>query len=321
MQRRKIIQSLLLAAAPLLPLGARAQRGKPITVLVPFAPGGGVDVVARQLSHNLGNQLGQPVLIDNRAGAGGTIASAMLAHAAPDGQTIMFHHMGAVFNAALYEKLPFDTRKDLVPVAHIGATPTVLVVTDKLPVKTVQEFIAYARANPGKINYGSGGVGSAGHLAMETLQSAAGLRLTHIPYKGSGPATSDLISGQIQVMLMVIAAVKPLIDAGKVRAIATSGLTRTAALPKLPTLDESGIKGFDYAPWYGVFAPPGTPVPVLDRLNEVINQSLKDPENQKRLADQGLEVQAMTRQKFSSMFYADIEKWGKTIHRLNIKAE
>jgi tripartite-type tricarboxylate transporter receptor subunit TctC len=298
-----------------------AQTGKVTTILVPFASGGTVDIIARQLAPDLGSNLGDSIVIDNRGGAGGTIATAKLATSTPDGKTLMFQHMGFVFNPALYEKLPFDSRKDIVPVASIGITPNVLVVTNKFPAKTVAEFIAYAKKNPYKVNYGSGGIGSAGHLAMEIFQDAGQFQATHIPYKGSGPAITDLISGQIQAMFMTIAAIKPYIDSGQVRAIATSGLMRTPSLPSVPTLNESGLKGFSYEPWYGVFAPAKTPQKSLEQINAAVNDALKNPDNQAKLAIQGLEVKTMTMIQFSNIVDADLLKWGKVIKRLNIKAE
>lgn len=311
------------AIVTLLPLGVGAQQddfpSRPITVLAPFAAGGTVDIVGRLLGQKLGTLLKQPMLIENRGGAGGTIATGMLARATPDGYTLMLHHIGLAFNASLYDKLPFDTARDIVPLAYIGATPNVLVVTPGLPVNSVADFLAYAKAHPDAINYGSGGRGSAGHLPMEVLQSAAGLRLTHVPYKGSGPAITDLMSGQIQAMLLTIPAVLPHIQAGRLRAIATSGLKRTPALPNLPTLDEGGVKGFDYAPWYGYFAPRGTPVAILDKLHANINNALLDPEIASKLGQQGLEVEAMSRQQFADIVVRDTAAWGKTIRALGLR--
>jgi tripartite-type tricarboxylate transporter receptor subunit TctC len=300
---------------------SNAQTSKTTTIIVPFAAGGTVDIVARQLAPDLGRYLGDSVVVDNRGGAGGTIATAKLATSNADGKTIMFHHMGFVFNPALYEKLPFDTRKDIIPVADIGVTPNVLVVTNSLPTKNIAEFLAYVKKNPGKINYGSGGIGSAGHLAMEMFEESANFRATHVPYKGSGPAITDLISGQIQAMFMTIAAIKPYIDSGQVRALATSGLTRTPSLPAIPTLNESGLKGFSFEPWYGVFAPAKTPHKTLEQINLAVNESLKNPDNQAKLAGQGLEVKPMTMSQFAAMVDADLVKWDKVIKRLNIKAE
>lgn len=317
MYLKNIISIFLLSFVGL----SSAQTSKTTTIIVPFATGGTVDIVARQLAPDLGKSLGDNIIVDNKGGAGGTIATAKLATSSPDGKTIMFHHMGFVFNPALYEKLPFDTRKDIIPVADIGVTPNVLVVTNSLPAKNITEFLAYARKNPGKINYGSGGVGSAGHLAMEMFEDAGNFQATHVPYKGSGPAITDLISGQIQAMLMTIASIKPYIDSGQVRALATSGLARTPSLPTLPTLNESGLKGFSFEPWYGVFAPAKTPQKTLEQINAAVNEALKNPENQAKLAGQGLEVKPMTMPQFAAMVDADLAKWDKVIKRLNIKAE
>jgi tripartite-type tricarboxylate transporter receptor subunit TctC len=292
-----------------------------VTVLAPFAAGGTVDIVARLVGHKLSTELKQPFLVDNRSGAGGAIATGLLARAAPDGYTLMLHHMGLAFNATLYDKLPFDTRRDIVPVAYIGATPNVLVVTNKLPVHSVSEFLAFAKTTPGAINYGSGGLGSAGHLPMEVLQSETGVHLTHVPYKGSGPAITDLMAGQIQAMLLTIPAVMPFIKAGKLRAIATSGLKRSPALPDLPTLDESGVKGFDYAPWYGMFAPKGTPPAVMAKLHDAINTVLKDPAVASTLAHEGLEVRPMPQEQFAAIVGRDIDTWGSTIRKLAIRRE
>jgi tripartite-type tricarboxylate transporter receptor subunit TctC len=296
---------------------ASAYPAKPVTILAPFAPGGTVDIIARLLGQKLGAELKQTFLIENHGGAGGSIATGMLARAAPDGYTLMLHHIGLAFNDALY-KLPFDTRRDIVPVAYVGATPNVLVVTNKLPVHTVAEFLAYAKSHPGAINYGSGGLGSAGHLPMEVLQSDTGVRLTHVPYKGSGPAITDLIAGQIQAMLLTIPAVMPFIQSGKLRAIATSGARRSPALPDLPTLGEGGVKGFDYEPWYGVFAPRGTPAPIIAKLHAAINTVLQDPAVVANLGRQGLEVHAVSRQQFADEVDRDITAWGKTIHKLAV---
>jgi tripartite-type tricarboxylate transporter receptor subunit TctC len=292
---------------------------KPITVLAPFAAGGTVDIVARIVSNKLSKEFGQSVVVENRGGAGGTIAAGMLARAAPDGYTLMVHHQGLAFNVSLYDKLPYDTARDIMPIAYIGATPNVLVVTNSLPVKTVAEFLAFAKSET--VNYGSGGYGSAGHLPMAVLKSTTGIKMEHVPYKGSGPAIIDLMSGQIQAMLLTIPAVMPHIQSGKVRPIATSGLRRSPALPTLPTLNEAGVKGFEYLPWYGFFAPAGTPEPIAQKLHAAVNRVLSDPEIVSKLGQQGLEVHAMTRQQFGEVLNHDIAKWGKIIKTLGIKAD
>jgi tripartite-type tricarboxylate transporter receptor subunit TctC len=299
------------------PAAAADFPSKPITLLAPFAAGGTVDIVARIVGIRLGQELGQPVIVENRGGAGGTIGAGMLARAAPDGHTLMIMHQGLAFNVSLYDKLPYDTVKDIMPLANIGTTPNVLVVTNALPVQTLDEFLSYAKTNP--VNYGSGGHGSAGHLPMEVLQSMTGAKLQHVPYKGSGPALNDLMSGQIQAMLLTIPAVMPHIRANRVKAIATSGQKRTPALPALPTMDEAGAKGFDYSPWYGFFAPAGTPPDVVLKLRTAIHKVLSVPEVVSKLGQQGLEVQTMSREQFGSIVTSDIAKWEKIIKKLDIK--
>lgn len=313
--------AVLCSAVGFSPVHAEGYPARPVSVLAPFSAGGTVDIVARIIGQKLSQDLGQTFLVENRGGAGGTIATGMLARAAPDGYTLMVHHVGLAFNPSLYDKLSFDTTRDVIPVAYIGATPNVLVVTNSLPVKTVGEFLALAEREPGAINYGSGGMGSAGHLPMEVLQSSTGIKLTHVPYKGSGPAITDLMSGQIQAMLLTIPAVMPFIQSGKLRAIATSGRKRTPALPDLPTLDEAGVKGFDYAPWYGYFAPAGTPQTIVQTLHDAVNKVLADPEVAHKLGQQGLEVKALSREQFGEMVTADIAQWGKTIRNLGIKGQ
>ena len=312
----------LLLCALALPTGAAgAWPARPITILVPFAPGGTVDIVARVVGQKLGAELGQTVIVENRAGAGGTIATAAVAHAQPDGYTLLAHHMGLAFNASLYEKAPFDTARDILPVAHIGTTPNVLVTSNSLPVRTVNEFLALARSRPGEINYGSGGIGSAGHIPMATLEAATGTRMSHVPYRGAGPAMADLAAGHVQAMLQTIPAVMPYIQSGKVRAIATSGKTRSRTLPNLPTLQEAGVSDFDYSPWYGLFAPSGTPAPVVDRLHAAVNKVLADADTLEKLSQQGLDIQKMTQEQFARTVAGDIRKWGAAIKALHVVVE
>jgi len=290
-------------------------------MLVPFSAGGTVDIVARLLGAKLSADLGQPFMVENKGGAGGTIAAAMLAKSPGDGYTLMMMHQGLAFNASLYSDLPYDTLLDLAPIAHAGATPNALVVTDALPVKTVQEFLAYARSNPGRIAYGSGGIGSAGHLSVELLQSLTGTKLTHVPYKGSGPAITDLISGQIQAMLLTMPAVMPYVKGGKVRAIATSGARRSPALPDLPTIAEAGVPGYEYTPWYGMFGPGTLPKERIARLNSAVNRALADTGVREKLAQQGLEVHTMTSEQFTGIVRADVARWGKIIRELGVRGE
>jgi len=316
--RRFAALAYLLCIAPAL---AQSWPAKPIHLLVPFAAGGTVDIVARLLGQRLGAELGQPLVIENKAGAGGTIAANQVSKALPDGYTLMMMHQGLAFNASLYAKLPYDTLRDLASVAYVGATPNALVVTNALPVSTPQEFLAYARANPGKLSYGSGGMGSAGHLSVELLQSLAGIKLTHVPYKGSGPALTDLMSGEIQAMLLTMPAVMPFLKSGKLRAIATSGAARSPALPALPTLEESGVAGYEYAPWYGMFGPAALPGPLVARLNQATNRIIQEPAVRDQFARQGLEVRTMTSEQFAAILRSDVAKWGKIIRDIGVRAD
>ena len=300
---------------------AQAFPAKPIRVLVPFAPGGTADIVARLVSAKMSEELGQQLVIENRGGAGGTIATAMAAKSAPDGYTILAAHQGVAFNVALYTRLPFDTVKDLMPLAMIGPTPNVLVVTNSFAPKSVQEFLAYARDNPGAVAYGSGGVGSAGHLSVELLEGLTHVKLTHVPYKGSGPALADLVSGQIQAMILTLPAAVSYIKSGKVRAIATSGAKRSPAMADLPTIQEAGVAGYEYAPWYGWFVPAGTPRPIVERLNHAINKVISTPALKEQFSALGLEPDPMTPEKFAEIFAADITRWGGIIRRLGLKAD
>jgi tripartite-type tricarboxylate transporter receptor subunit TctC len=300
---------------------AQGYPARPVRVLVPFAPGGTADIVARIIGAKLASDLGQPLLVENKPGAGGTIAAAQLAKSPGDGYTLMVMHQGLAFNASLYSDLPYDTLRDLTPIANVGATPNALVVTNSLSVKTMQEFLAYARANPGKIAYGSGGIGSAGHLSVELLQSLTGTKLTHVPYKGSGPAITDLISGQIQAMLLTLPAVMPYVKSGKVRALATSGARRSPALPEIPTIAEAGVPGYEYMPWYGMFGPGTLPKELTARLNTAVNRALADAELREKLAQQGLEVHAMASGQFSEIVRGDVARWGKIIRELDVRAE
>ncbi|MDB5821664.1 MAG: hypothetical protein JWR21_368 [Herminiimonas sp.] len=311
----------LFAATAAQPVYAEDWPTRPVTILAPFAAGGTVDFVARVLAPKLGAELGQSVITENHGGAGGTIATGMLARAKPDGYTLMVHHMGMTFSAALYDRLPYDTARDIMPVAYIGATPNVLVVTKKLPVQSMEDFLKLARSKPGSVTYGSGGIGSAGHLPMVVLEADTKTKMTHVPYKGSGPAINDLISGQIQAMLLTIPAVIPFLNSGMVRPIATSGKQRSPALPNVPTIAESGVANFDYAPWYGFFAPVGTPPAVVQKLYAAINKVLADPDIVAKLSKQGIEVKAMPREEFAGIVNADVAKWGKTIKALNIRAQ
>ena len=314
---------LAFAVAALLSSGALAQAypAKPVKLLVPFSPGGTSDIVARLLSAKLSEELGQQFLVENRGGAGGTIATAIVAKAPADGYLILAGHQGVAFNATLYTKLSYDTAKDLLPIAMIGPTPNVLVTTNGFAPRTVQEFLAYARENPGTVTYGSGGVGSAAHLSVELLEALSQTKLAHIPYKGAGPALSDLVSGQIQCMVVTLPAAMGYIKGGKLKAIATSGAKRTPAMPDLPTIAEGGVPGYEFAPWYGWFVPAGTPRPIVERLNLAVNKVIAAPALKEQFASLGLDPEPMTPERFAEVFAADIARWGGIIRKLGLKAD
>jgi tripartite-type tricarboxylate transporter receptor subunit TctC len=287
-----------------------------VRFLVPFAPGGTTDVIARLVSHRLSEELGQTLLVDNRAGAGGTIAAELVARAPADGYTLMFNHQGLTFNVALYPKLPFDTARDFTSIAMIGTTPNVLVVNNAVPAKSVKELIGLARER--EISFGSGGVGSSSHLAVEFFMQLTGLKLLHVPYKGAGPALTDTIGGQVQMMIATMPAAAGFIRGGKLRALAVSGAKRSPAFPDLPTIAEAGVTGYAYDTWFGLFGPAKMPPALVQWLNKVTNRVLTEPALRDKLADIGLEVETMTPEALHKLLLADIVRWGKLIREANI---
>jgi tripartite-type tricarboxylate transporter receptor subunit TctC len=291
----------------------------PITMLVPFSAGGTVDIVARVVGQQLTKDSGVNIIVDNRVGAGGAIATGIAAKAKPNGQTILVHHQGIVYNTFLVSNLQYDLKRDLMPLATVGATPNALVVPVGSSIKTMADFIAAAKANPGKLNYGSAGIGSNAHLAMELLQAAAGIKLTHVPYKGMPPALADVSGGQIDAVLTTIPAAMTYIQGGRVRAIATSGLKRSTALPDIQTIDESGVKGFEYQPWYGFFVPTGTPSATVEALSKAIVDAVNKPEVSKKFISEGLDVRPLGHVQFTEALGNDIQKWGGVIKSLGLK--
>jgi tripartite-type tricarboxylate transporter receptor subunit TctC len=301
-------------------LGAASAFAQPatVTMLVPFTAGGTVDIVARVLGQQLSTDTGASFIVENRAGAGGAIATGSAAKAKPDGRMILVHHQGIVYNSFLVKNLPYDLKRDLIPLATVGSTPNALVVPASSSIKTMADFIAFAKANPGKLNYGSAGLGSNAHLAMELLQASAGIKLTHVPYKGMPPALIDVAGGQIDAVLTTIPAALVHIEGGRVRAIATSGLKRSVVLPDLPTIDESGVKGFEYQPWYGFFVPVGTPIATVQALSNSIVAAVNRPEVTKKYGAEGLDVKPLGHAQFAAAVDEDIKKWGRIIKTLGL---
>ena len=285
---------------------------RPVRFIVPFPPGGS-DTVARMIGQKLGEKFGQQFVIDNRAGAGGTLGAGIAAKAPGDGYTILFATASFAISASLYRNLPYDSLRDFSPVGLVSSGPMVVVVHPSLPIGSIRELIAFAKAKPDAINFASTGTGTITHLATELFKSMAGLRMTHIPYKGSGPAQTDLLAGQVQLMFDVIGAALPHVRAGKVRALAITSATRSALVPELPTVAESGVAGYDTRTWYGLLAPRGTPRSVVSLLNKEIVAIQNTTEFRERLAGLGFEPNISTPDQFADSLRTDIEKWAQTI--------
>lgn len=316
-----ILCCMALAGLALAPL-AQAQSDwptRPVRVVVPFPAGGTTDIVGREISERLAKAFGQPFIVDNKAGASGNIGVENVVRSAPDGYTLV---VGApqtlTINPQLFKNLPFDPQRDLAPIAVIASVPNVLLVTNSLPVKTPQELIAYARANPGKLNYGSSSIGGTPHLSAELFKSMTGTQIVHVPYKGSSPALQDLMGGQIEMMFDNLPAGLPLIRAGKVRALAVTTTARTPAAPDLPTLNESGVPGFDSQGWFALLAPAGTPPAILERINREVNAILATPEFRERLERVGAVPVGGTIADFRNRLRDESERWGKVIKFANI---
>ena len=314
--RRAVLGAIALAATATLPLGAAAQNypTKPITIVVPFAAGGTTDILARLVGQHLSTELGQPVVVENKAGAGGNIGAAFAAKAAADGHTLFMGTVGThAINASLYKKLPYDPIKDFAPLTRVAMVPNLLVAHPSQPFKTVQEMIAYAKANPGKINFGSPGNGASPHLSGELFKSMTKVDMVHVPYKGSAPAVSDLLGGQISIMFDNLPSVIPHVRGGKLRAIAISTAKRSADLPDVPTIAEAGVPGYEATSWFGMFAPAATPKPVLDKISAALGKVLANAEVKKKIDDQGGEPANETPAQFADFIQKESLKWGKVV--------
>ncbi len=304
------------AACALLPGLAAAQAfpSKPITIIVPFAAGGTTDILARIIAQGMGAELGQSVVVDNRAGAGGNIGGQVAARAPADGYTLFMGTVGThAINAALYRKMPFDPVKDFAPLTRVANVPNLLVANPAQPFKTVQELIAYAKANPGKINFGSSGSGSSIHLSGELFKSMAKVDMQHVPYKGSAPAVTDLLGNQIAIMFDNMPSAIQHVRSGKLRAIAVTTARRSPELPDVPTIAESGVPGYEATSWFGMFAPAATPAPVVAQLNATIVKVLAQPDIRKKLAEQGAEAAGETPAQFADFIQKESVKWGKVV--------
>ncbi len=312
------------AAACFAPAGATAQTYPThnIRMVVPFPPGGAVDVLGRAIADKLSASIGQPVVADNRVGANGAIAHQLVATAAGDGYTIAMSGTSPLVLAPHQIKnLPYDPARDFAYLACPGTTPFVLDVHPSLPVKNVQELVAYAKANPGKLNFGSAGMGNSAHLAAEVFKRATGIDMVHVPYKGNALAMQDLIAGNIQVLFDPVQTSIPQVQSGKVRALAVTSKTRFGGLPDIPTVAESGYPGFEYFVWYALVAPASTPAPIVARLNAEINKAATDPEMKKKFAALGAELTASKVDECTALVRRDLVQWGKLMAEVGIKPE
>jgi tripartite-type tricarboxylate transporter receptor subunit TctC len=295
---------------------------RPIHLIVPFPPGGSTDILARALGQKLAESLAQAVIIDNRPGAGGSIGAEAAARAAPDGYTLMMGHLGTLaVNPAIYRNLPYDAVKSFTPVSLMAIVPSVLVVNPQVPATNAAELIAYARTHPGKLTYGSAGAGSTSHLTTEYFKLATGIDILHIPYKGIGPMLTDLISGQLSMGVNGAPAVMQHVYAGRLRALAVTSVTRLATLPQIPTLDESGVPGFDASGWYGIVAPAGTRREIVTKLNTEIRRIMQTPDLRTRLDNEGAIPAAGTPEEFAAFIQSEIARWAAVLKRAGIQPQ
>lgn len=298
--------------------GAQSYPTKPIRLVVPFAPGGGSDISARILAEGLHQALGQPVVVDNRAGAGSTLGTDIVAKASPDGYTMLLGNISMAFNPALYRKLPYDTLRDFTPVSLVVDQPNIMVAHPSLPAATLKDFIALARVQPGKLTYASAGVGSGTHLAMELLTFTLKIDLVHVPYKGTGPSLTALLGNEISVFLSTFASALPHAKAGRLRAFGVTSTKRATSLPEVPTISEAGVPGYEYSTWYGALVPAGTPRAIVERLNKATVALLNSHEMKQRYLAQGMEPIPSTSAEYSARLKSETEKWGKVVRAANI---
>jgi tripartite-type tricarboxylate transporter receptor subunit TctC len=311
----------VLLAVAVFTAAAQSYPSKPVRMIASSSPGSAVDIVARIVAQKLGEQLGQQVIVDNRAGAGGNLGAELAAKSAPDGYTLFMGTPAHAINTGLYRKLNYDLTRDFAAVSQVTSGQYVIVVHPSLPVKSVKELIALARTRPGQLNYASAGSGNATHLAGELFDSAAKVKLVHVPYKGSGPALTDLVGGQVQLMFCNLTAALPQVKTGRIRALAVTGRTRTAAAPDLPTVSEAGLPGYVVVSWFGVLVPAATPRELVMRLNADLARAMSAPDIRDRLAGEGAEPTVGTPDQFAAFVKSEITQWTKVIKNAGIVAE
>jgi len=316
--------SIALASAIGIQTTAAAQENnypsRTVTIVVPLAPGGGVDMIARLMADRLSQSFGQSFIVDNKPGAAGNIGAEYVARTQPDGYTLLFTGNSHTVNPSLYT-MRYDAKADFTPIARVVETPQILLVHSSVPANDLKDFLQYARANPGKLNYGSAGVGSPSHIAGEMFKLAAGVDLTHVPYKGSGPATGDLLGGQIQALFSSLPSAVPHLDGGKVKALGVSTSRRFETIPDVPTIDEAGVPGYRVDTWFGMLGPAGLPDAIRDRLAQEMATITADPAFQKVVLDAGMETSVNTPLEFADMLNREFAEWPDIIEKTGIKAE
>jgi tripartite-type tricarboxylate transporter receptor subunit TctC len=311
----------VLIVPPMVLYGADTYPSRPVRVIVPFAPGGGADITIRIMSDALRTQLGQPIVVENRAGGSTIIGTDLVAKARPDGYTILIVTSTFAINPSLHESLPYDPIKDLAPITLVARTPYLVVVHPSLPVRTVKDFIELAMSKPGQITYASVGNGSSTHLATEMFASRAGIKLVHVPYNGSGPAVNALLGGHVTTYFGSLPSTLPQARVGKLRAIAVTGTTRAAAAPDVPTIAESGLPGYGFTAWYGLFAPAATPSAIIGKWHNAVSKVLERADVRERLAADGNEAVGLPPQKFAATIKADISEYAKVVKEASIKPD
>lgn len=319
--RRLLLSAAALAALPGFSAQAQSWPARPVRVVLPYPPGGPTDVLVRIVAARLSDALGQTFAVDNKAGASGMIGSAEVAKAAPDGYTLLGNASIHVINPSLYPKVAFDAIADFTPITQLAHVPLMVVVNNDLPVRNIRELIAYGKAHPGKLNFGSSGNAAAPHLAGESFKIATGLQMQHVPYKGSSPALTDLIGGQIQLMFDSMPSAMPHVKSGKLRALAVTTARRSLALPDLPTVAESGVPGFDISTWYGMWAPKGMSREWTERLAAEIGKILKMPDVREKYAGLGAEPVGSTPDEFAAYCRSELNKWSRVVRESGAKAD
>ncbi len=323
MRRITPLRQILIGMAFVLPIACLAQSfpEKPVRLIVPYAPGGSADIAARLISDEWAKALGQPVVIENKAGAGGNIGVDLVSKAKSDGYTIGLQTVSLAINPALYQRMPYDTLADLDPIGMVATSQHVLVVNNQLSAKTVKDLIRDAKATPGKLQYGSAGTGSTFHMAAELFKSVSQTNITHVPYRGGGPALLDTIGGHVQLSFPVLSAALPQVQGGKLRPLGVTGPKRSALMPDVPTIAEAGLPDYSFETWFMVFAPAGTPKPVIEKLNATLNATLNKPELKQRMTKEAFDPAPSTAAQARELLTSDMKKWASLIKASGIKAD